>query len=58
MASVIVENGYSQEMLDHCDDPFQFIYIYNKAAQKDKQAPVFSVNAIRQIELLEKRYSS
>lgn len=56
MATIIEKNGYKKEMLDHCDDPFQFAYIYNKAARKDKHAPVFSATAIRQLKLLEKRY--
>lgn len=36
--------------------PFQFVHIYNIAALKNKQAPVFSADAIPQLKALEKRY--
>jgi hypothetical protein len=56
MALVIERNGYLPELLKTIYHPFTFLYIYNKAAQKDAQKPAqFSPAAIaflRRIEVL------
>lgn len=47
MALVIERNGYLPELLKNIDRPFTFLYIYNKAAQKDEaKPPAFSSTAI------------
>jgi len=57
MSAIMVRNGYRKEMLDHCDDPFAFVRIYNRAALKDNsKPPVFTEKAMRVIAELEKRY--
>lgn len=59
MSATMVRNGYRKKMLDHCDNPFAFIRIYNKAAQKDStKPPVFSQKAMRTIAALEKNIKS
>jgi hypothetical protein len=57
MANIIVRNGYQQKLIEHVQSPFYFVYLYNKAAKKDKQhPPVFSDKAIGYVKILEKRY--
>ena len=57
MADIIVRNGYQQELIEHVQSPFYFVYLYNKAAKKDQQhRPVFSDKAIGYVKILEKRY--
>ena len=57
MASVIVRNGYRKELIDNIQNPFKFIYLYNKAALKDGRfPPVFSAIAIAYCRQLEKKY--
>jgi len=57
MADVIVRNGYRSQLIGQIQNPFSFIYLYNKAAQKDKKhPPVFSATAISYCKALEKRY--
>lgn len=47
MGLVIERNGYLPELLQNIDNPFAFLYTYNKAAQKDAQQPArFSPAAI------------
>jgi hypothetical protein len=44
-------------MIENRRSPFYFVYLYNKAAKKDKQhPPVFSNEAISYVKILEKRY--
>ncbi|MDB5150227.1 MAG: hypothetical protein JWQ57_4247 [Mucilaginibacter sp.] len=57
MADIIVRNGFKNELLEHIQNPFYFIYLYNKAAKKDKQRPpVISDKAITYCKALEKMY--
>ncbi|MFB9863550.1 DUF5700 domain-containing putative Zn-dependent protease [Rufibacter immobilis] len=43
MADVIERNGLKSKLIKNIHDPFQFFYLYNKAAKKDKANPfVFS----------------
>lgn len=56
MMLVIKRNGYLSEMINHCDNPFNFFYVYNKAAKKDKESPpCFSDAAMDYLKELEKR---
>lgn len=57
MTDIIVRNGYRKELIQNIQDPFYFIYLYNKAAKRDKQhPPVFSSAAISYCKELEKQY--
>jgi hypothetical protein len=57
MARTIVNNGYKKQMLNTANNPFQFIYLYNKAAKKDAMHPqAFSKEAITYLNALEKSY--
>jgi hypothetical protein len=57
MARIIVNNGYKKQMLNIANNPFQFIYLYNKAAKKDAMHPkTFSKKAITYLNALEKTY--
>ena len=57
MADVIVRNGYKNQLLKIIQNPFQFIYLYNKAAKKDKKnPPLFADESINYIEMMEKKY--
>jgi len=57
MARTIVNNGYKKQMLKIANSPFQFVYLYNKAAKKDaKHPPVFTEEAIKYLESLENIY--
>jgi hypothetical protein len=56
MMLVIKRNGYLSEMIDHCDDPFSFFDLYNKAAKKDKEnPPCFSDATMAYLKELERR---
>ena len=47
MADVVERNGLKKKLIANIDDPFQFIFLYNRAAKKDKAKPfVFSDEAI------------
>jgi hypothetical protein len=57
MADIIVRNGYRKQLIENIQNPFYFIYLYNKAAKKDKKhPPVFSKIAIDFCRQLEQRY--
>ena len=57
MADVIVRNGYKNQLLKIIQNPFQFIYLYNKAAKKDKKnPPLFADESIKYIQMMEKKY--
>jgi len=38
MASVIEKNGLKNEVINHIEDPFEFVYLYDKASKRDKEA--------------------
>ena len=57
MALVIERNGFLPELLQHIDNPFAFVYIYNKAAKRDGARPaVFSERAITFLKEVEPLY--
>lgn len=54
MADVIERNGLKKKLIANIDNPFQFIFIYNKAAKKDKAKPfIFSDEAIAYLKQVE-----
>lgn len=57
MANVILEQFGRKALVDVVRNPFKFFYLYNKAAKKDGEAPVFSTKSIQLIKNLEKKYS-
>lgn len=44
MADIIERNGLKKKLIANIDDPFQFVYLYNKAAKKDKAKPFLLSN--------------
>lgn len=57
MADIIVRNGYRKQLIAHIQNPFYFIYLYNKAAKKDKKhPPLFSKTTIDFCKQLAQRY--
>ncbi|HVW95418.1 MAG TPA: DUF5700 domain-containing putative Zn-dependent protease [Mucilaginibacter sp.] len=55
MARVIVHNGYKQRLIDGSDNPFNFFYLYNRVAKKDKTKPVrFSEQSMAYLKHLER----
>ena len=59
MADVILRNGYKNQLLKNIQNPFKFIYLYNKAAKKDKKnPPLFAKESIKYIQMMEKKYWS
>jgi len=56
MASVIVRQYGEEALVKIVRNPFKFFYLYNEAARKNKQAPVFSDQAINFIKMLEIKY--
>ncbi|OON68847.1 DUF5700 domain-containing putative Zn-dependent protease [Hymenobacter sp. CRA2] len=57
MTDIIVRNGLRRALLKQVQNPFAFIYLYNKAARKDQaKPPVFSEAAIQYVRQLEKKY--
>ncbi len=57
MTDIIVRNGYKKQLLKQIQNPFQFIYLYNKAAKKDKAKPhVFGKEAVEYVREMEGRY--
>ena len=58
MSSAIVRNGYGKQLIAQSDNPFAFVYLYQKAARKDKNPlPRFSEVSIRYLHEMERRYS-
>lgn len=57
MADIIVRNGHKNELIKNIQNPFQFVYLYNKSAKKDSQKPSrFSKSSIEYIKSLETKY--
>lgn len=57
MANIILGQFGKKPLVDVVRTPFNFFYLYNEAAKKDGNAPVFSEKSIRFIESLEKKYA-
>lgn len=57
MADIIVRNGYKKQLIKNVQNPFEFIYLYNMAARKDKKSPpTFTESSIKHVKELEKKY--
>jgi hypothetical protein len=56
MARVILRQHGKEALVRAVRNPFQFFSLYNDAARKNGRAPVFSVQAIRFIKMLEDKY--
>lgn len=58
MSNAIVRNGFGNQMIAQSDNPFAFVFLYQKAAKKDKTPlPHFSDVAIRYLKELERKYA-
>lgn len=57
MANTITKQGYFPEMIANISDPFFFFRLYNTAAKKENNAPLFSQESINYIEQLETYYN-
>ncbi len=54
MADIIERNGLREKLVKNIQNPFQFIYLYNQAAKKDKAKPyVFSDQTIAYLKEVE-----
>jgi len=59
MAYLIMRNGYGPQLLDHVDDPFAFVQLYQRAARRDRDhrhPPVFSAATMRYFQQLSRKY--
>ncbi len=57
MTDIIVKNGFKKQLLQSIQNPFEFVYLYNKAAKKDKaKPPVFSASSLKYIKLMQQKY--
>jgi hypothetical protein len=59
MVYLIMRNGYGPQLLDHVDDPFVFVQLYQRAARHDRDhrhPPVFSAATIRYFQQLSRKY--
>ncbi len=57
MTDIIVRNGFKKQLLKNIQNPFSFIYLYNKAAKKDtRKPPVFAPISIEYVKSMEKKY--
>ena len=58
MSGIIKSNGYTKQLIATSDNPFAFVYLYQKAAGKDKtHPPRFSEASIRYLKELERKYT-
>lgn len=56
MVDVIRRNGLAKRLIEHCDNPFEFFYLYNEAAELDPgKPPVFSAGTLAYLRQLERR---
>jgi hypothetical protein len=57
MGRVIQRNGFQDELVKHLENPFKFFYLYNQAAEKDREnPPVFSKKTVRFIRAMERSH--
>lgn len=57
MGRVIRKNSLENDLINSISNPFNFFYLYNKAAKKDNEKPAtFSLKAISYLKLLEESY--
>lgn len=58
MSSAIVRNGFGKQMIAQSDNPFAFVFLYQKVAKKDKTLlPHFSDVAISYLKRLKCKYA-
>ena len=57
MARVILGQFGAETLVEIVRNPFQFFFLYNDAARKNGQAPVFSDQTIHFIKMLENKYA-
>ncbi|KFF26533.1 DUF5700 domain-containing putative Zn-dependent protease [Chryseobacterium vrystaatense] len=58
MSAIIEKAGYKKELIKHIEDPFQFVYLYDKASKKDKDAYILSPTTMNLVRELDKKYRS
>ncbi|MBT2622560.1 MULTISPECIES: DUF5700 domain-containing putative Zn-dependent protease [Chryseobacterium] len=56
MSNIIDKGGYKKELIKYIDDPFQFVYLYDKASRKVKDAYILSSTTMDLIHELDKKY--
>ncbi len=56
MANIIDKNGFKEELIAHIEDPFEFVYLYVKAAKKDREAYRLSDKTINLIKSIDQKY--
>ncbi|MFP3599114.1 DUF5700 domain-containing putative Zn-dependent protease [Chryseobacterium sp. SIMBA_029] len=56
MSNIIEKGGYKKELIKHIEDPFKFIYLYDEASKKDKNAYVLSATTMELVRELDKKY--
>ncbi len=57
MGRMIHQHGFTDELIKHIENPFNFFYLYNKAAKKDKtKPPTFSPKAVSFLKAMEQRH--
>lgn len=56
VADIIEKQGYKAELIDHIEDPFYFVYLYNRAAEKDEDAYVLSAETVNLVKGLDNKY--
>ncbi|ASK28729.1 hypothetical protein CEY12_00755 [Chryseobacterium sp. T16E-39] len=56
MANIIEKGGYKKELIKHIEDPFEFVYLYDKASKKVKDAYILSATTMDLIHELDKKY--
>ncbi|WP_236850461.1 DUF5700 domain-containing putative Zn-dependent protease [Chryseobacterium sp. MEBOG07] len=58
MSAIIDKAGFKKDLIKHVEDPFQFVYLYDKASKKDKDAYVLSATTMNLVRELDKKYRS
>jgi hypothetical protein len=56
MSNIIEKGGYKKELIKHVYDPFEFVYLYDKASRKNKDAYVLSSSTMDLVRELDKKY--
>lgn len=56
MSDIIEKGGYKKQLIKHVDDPFEFVYLYDKASRKYKNAYVLSATTVELVHELDKKY--
>lgn len=56
MANIIEKNGLKKDLIKNIHDPFEFVYLYEKASENDPDAYRFSPATINSIKDLDSKY--